>query len=259
MLIHPLVDRLRGLGLTAMADAFIEMKNTSAADDISREDWLGLLLDREATSRENKRLDRRLRHARLRQSAVIEDTDFRVPRGLDRALFQKLAGCGWIRDSQHLVIGGPTGVGKSWLACALGHKACREGYSVLYRRAPRLFAELATARGEGRAARLMATLERTRLLIIDDWGPEPLSADQRRDLLEIVEDRYEKGSMLITSQVPISRWHDLIGDPTLGDAILDRVVHRAHRIELKGPSLRKRHAVNATVSDDASLTNAKGK
>lgn len=259
MLIHPLVDRLRGLGLTAMADAFIEMKNTSAADDISREDWLGLLLDREATSRENKRLDRRLRHARLRQSAVIEDTDFRAPRGLDRALFQKLAGCGWIRDSQHLVIGGPTGVGKSWLACALGHKACREGYSVLYRRAPRLFAELATARGEGRVARVMATLERTRLLIIDDWGPEPLSADQRRDLLEIVEDRYEKGSLLITSQVPIGRWHDLIGDPTLGDAILDRVVHRAHRIELKGPSLRKRHAVNVAVSDDASLTNAKGK
>jgi DNA replication protein DnaC len=259
MLIHPMVERLRGLGLTAMADAFIEMKNTSAADDLSREDWLGLLLDREATSRENKRLDRRLRHARLRQSAVIEDTDFRVPRGLDRALFQKLAGCGWIRDSQHLVISGSTGVGKSWLACALGHKACREGYSVLYRRAPRLFAELATARGEGRVARLMATLERTRLLIIDDWGPEPLSADQRRDLLEIVEDRYEKGSLLITSQVPIGRWHDLIGDPTLGDAILDRVVHRAHRIELKGPSLRNRHAVNAPVSNDASLTNAKEK
>ena len=217
MLIHPMVERPRGLGLTAMADAFIEMKNTSAADDISREDWLGLLLDREATSRENKRLDRRLRHARLRQSAVIEDTDFRVPRGLDRTLFQKLAGCGWIRDSQHLVISGSTGAGKSWLACALGHKACREGYSVLYRRAPRLFAELATARGEGRAARLMATLERTRLLIIDDWGPEPLSADQRRDLLEIVEDRHEKGSLLITSQVPIGRW-------------------RAHRIELKGPA-----------------------
>jgi len=130
---------------------------------------------------------------------------------------------------------------------------------VLYRRASRLFAELATARGEGRLSRLMAMLERTRLLIIDDWGPEPLSADERRDLLEIVEDRYEKGSLLITSQVPIGRWHDLIGDPTLGDAILDRVVHRAHRIELKGPSLRKRHAVNATVSDDASLTNAKGK
>ena len=142
---------------------------------------------------------------------------------------------------------GSTGTGKSWLACALGHKACREGFSVLYRRAPRLFAELATARGEGRLPRMLAMLERTRLLIIDDWGPEPLTAEQRRDLLEIVEDRYEKGSLLITSQIPVTRWHELIGDPTIGDAILDRVVHRAHRIELKGPSLRKRHAVAAAI------------
>src|SRR5947208_17056604 len=134
MLIHPMAERLRGLGLTAMADAFIDMQNNSTAGDLSREDWLGLLLDREATSRENKRLGRRLRQARLRQNAIIEDTDFRVPRGLDRALFQKLATCHWVRDNQHLVIGGPTGVGKSWLACALGHKACREGFSVLYRR-----------------------------------------------------------------------------------------------------------------------------
>jgi DNA replication protein DnaC len=134
---------------------------------------------------------------------------------------------------------------------------CREGFSVLYRRAPRLFAELAIARGEGRLARLMATLERTRLLILDDWGPEPLTADQRRDLLEIVDDRYEKGSLLITSQVPVSRWHEVIGDPTIGDAILDRVVHRAHRIELKGPSLRKRQAVSTVAENDESLTNAK--
>jgi DNA replication protein DnaC len=257
MLIHPMAERLRGLGLTAMADAFIAMQSNSTADDLSREDWLGLLLDREATSRENKRLGRRLRHARLRQNAIIEDTDFRAPRGLDRALFQKLATCRWVRDNQHLVIGGPTGVGKSWLACALGHKACREGFSVLYRRAPRLFTELAIARGEGRLARLMTTLERTRLLIIDDWGPEPLTADQRRDLLEIVDDRYETGSLLITSQVPVSRWHEVIGDPTLGDAILDRVVHRAHRIELKGPSLRKRQAVSTVAENDESLTNAK--
>ena len=201
----------RGLGLAAMADAFLEMQTTSAAADLTRQDWLGLLLDREATSRENKRLGRRLTHARLRQSAVVEDTDFRTPRGLDRALFHKLAGCDWIRHSQHLVISGPTGVGKSWLACALGHKACREGFSVLYRRAPRLFAELATARGEGRLPRTLATLERTRLLIIDDWGPEPLSAEQRRDLLEIVDDRYEKGSLLVTSQVPVNRWHELVG------------------------------------------------
>jgi DNA replication protein DnaC len=241
MLNHPTVERLRGLGLAAMADAFTELQNTPEAADLSREDWLSLLVDREATSRDNKRLSRRLRDAKLRQAAVVEDTDFRTPRGLDRALFLKLAGCGWIREHAHVVIGGPTGVGKSWLACALGHKACREGYSVLYKRAPRLFADLATARGEGRLPRVLAMLERTRLLIIDDWGPEPLTVDQRRDLLEIVDDRYDKGSLLITSQVPVGRWHEVIGDMTLGDAILDRVVHRAHRIELKGASLRKRH------------------
>ena len=252
MLIHPLAERLRGLGLIAMADAFLDMQTTGA--DLSREDWLGLLLDREATARENKRLDRRLRLARLRQSAVIEDTDFRIPRGLDRALLLRLAGCNWIRQSLHLIICGPCGIGKSWLACALGHKACREGFSVLYRRAPRLFAELATARGEGRLARLLATLKRTRLLIIDDWGPEPLTAEQRRDLLEIVDDRYEKGSLLITSQVPVNRWHELVGDPTLGDAILDRVVHRAHRISLKGPSLRTRDAVAADRESDTLTT-----
>jgi DNA replication protein DnaC len=252
MLIHPTAERLRGLGLAAMAEAFTELQNTPEATDLSREDWLGLLADREATSRDNKRLARRLRDAKLRQAAVVEDTDFRTPRGLDRALFLKLAGCGWIREHAHVVIGGPTGVGKSWLACALGHKACREGYSVLYKRAPRLFADLATARGEGRLPKLLAMLERTRLLIIDDWGSEPLTAEQRRDLLEIVDDRYDKGSLLITSQVPVGRWHDIIGDMTLGDAILDRVVHRAHRLELKGASLRKRRATPDALTADAS-------
>jgi len=258
MLTHPMAERLRDIGMTAMADAFLEMQASAAAADLSREDWLGLLLDREVTSRESKRLGRRLSQARLRQNAVIEDTDFRAPRGLDRTLFHQLAGCDWLRHNQHLIISGPTGVGKSWLACALGHKACREGFSVLYRRAPRLFAELTTARGEGRLPRMLATLERTRLLIIDDWGPEPLAAEQRRDLLEIVDDRYEKGSLLVTSQVPVARWHELVGDLTIGDAILDRVVHRAHRIELKGPSLRKRHAVS-DPGEEGSLTSTKEK
>jgi DNA replication protein DnaC len=213
MLIHPTAERLRALGLAAMADALVELQNAPDAAELTREDWLGLLVDREATSRANKRLARRLREARLRQSAVVEDVDFRAPRGLDRALFRKLASCEWVRDHHHLVVGGPTGIGKSWLACALGHKACREGFSVLYKRATRLFNDLTQARGEGRLPRLLTTLERIRLLIIDDWGPEPLNAEQRRDLLEIVDDRDDRGSLLITSQVPVSRWHEVIGEP----------------------------------------------
>jgi DNA replication protein DnaC len=239
MLIHPTVERLRTLGLSAMADAFIELQNTPDAAELSREDWLGLLVDREATSRENKRLARRLRDAKLRQAAVVEDVNLHAPRGLDRALFHKLATCEWLREHHHLVVIGPTGIGKSWLACALGHKACREGFSVLYKRASRLFSDLAQARGEGRLPRLLTTLERVRLLIIDDWGPEPLNTEQRRDLLEIVDDRHDRGSLLITSQIPVNRWHEVIADPTLADATLDRIVHRAHRIELKGPSMRR--------------------
>jgi DNA replication protein DnaC len=243
MLVHPTIERLHALGLSAMADAFVELQNTRDAAELSREDWLGLLLDREVTHRENRKLTRRLRAARLRQAAVVEDVDFRAPRGLDRGLFQKLTTCHWIRDHQHLAVVGPTGIGKSWIACALGHKACREGFSVLYKRTPRLFADLAQARGEGRLPRLMAALERTRLLILDDWGPEPFNAEQRRDLLEIVDDRYDRGSLIITSQLPLGRWHEVIGDPTLADAILDRIIHAAHRIELKGDSLRRRGAL----------------
>jgi DNA replication protein DnaC len=239
MLIHPTVERLRALGLSAMADALVAMERNPDAAELPHADWLGLLIDHEATARDNRRLARRLQVAKLRQAASVENVDYRSPRGLDRALFQKLATSQWVRDHQHVAITGPTGTGKSWLACALGHRACRDGFSVLYRRASRLFADLAQARGEGRLARLMTSLERTQLLIIDDWGPEPLSAEQRRDLLEIVDDRYDKGSLLITSQVPVSRWHDVVGDPTLGDAILDRVLHAAHRVELKGDSLRR--------------------
>lgn len=240
MLIHPTVDRLRSLGLAAMADTLAELQNNPEAAEMPHADWLGLLIDREVTSRDNRRLARRLTNARLRQAATLENVDYRTARGLDRSLFQTLATSQWIRDCNHLVIVGPTGTGKSWLACALGNKACRDGFSVLYKRSSRLFADLAQARGEGRLLRLIAALERINLLILDDWGPEPLSADQRRDLLEIVDDRYEKGSLLITSQLPVSQWHDVVAEPTLGDAILDRIVHNAHRIELKGDSLRRR-------------------
>lgn len=240
MLIHPTIDRLRTLGLAAMADTLVELQNNPEAADMPHADWLGLLIDREVTARDNRRLARRLSNAKLRQAASIENVDYRTARGLDRSLFQNLAAGQWIRDCNHLVIVGPTGTGKSWLACALGNKACRDGFSVLYKRVPRLFADLAQARGEGRLSRLIAALERVHLLILDDWGPEPLTADQRRDLLEIVDDRYDKGSLLITSQVPVAQWHDVIADPTLGDAILDRIIHNAHRIELKGDSLRRR-------------------
>jgi DNA replication protein DnaC len=240
VLIHPTIDRLRTLGLAAMADTLVELQNNPEAADMPHADWLGLLIDREVTARDNRRLARRLSNAKLRQAASIENVDYRTARGLDRSLFQNLATSQWIRDCNHLVIVGPTGTGKSWLACALGNKACRDGFSVLYKRVPRLFADLAQARGEGRLSRLIAALERVHLLILDDWGPEPLTADQRRDLLEIVDDRYDKGSLLITSQVPVAQWHDVIADPTLGDAILDRIIHNAHRIELKGDSLRRR-------------------
>jgi DNA replication protein DnaC len=159
-------------------------------------------------------------------------------------MFLKLASCDWIRERRHCLLTGPAGVGKSWLACALGYKACRENLSVFYQRVPRLFAALALARGDGRYARLLKQLARVDLLILDDWGPEPLIAEQQRDLLEIVEDRYSAGSLIITSQVPIDRWYEIVGNPTLADAILDRIIHNAHRIELKGESLRKQRVAS---------------
>ena len=177
--------------------------------------------------------------SKLRHLAAVEDVDYRAPRGLDRAMFLKLAACDWIRERRHCLLTGPAGVGKSWPACALGYKACRENLSVLYQRVPRLFAALAMARGDGRYAKLLRQLSRVNLLILDDWRPEPLLAEQQRDLLKIVEDRYDAGSLIITSQVPIDRWYEIVGNPTLADTILDRIVHNAHPIELKGESLRK--------------------
>ena len=239
MLKHPTLTQLHALGLHGMAKAFDELAANGQAEGLDRLEWLTLLLDREAALRHDKRFTSRLRAARLRQQAAVEDVDNRSPRGLDRALFQKLAEGDWIKGHDNLVLVGPTGVGKSWLAAALGHKACRDNQSVLYQRVPRLFEDLALGRGDGRHPRLLRSLGRADLLILDDWGLEPLDAGARHDLLEILEERYGRRSTMITSQLPIDRWHDIIGDPTYADAILDRLIHNAHRIELSGESLRR--------------------
>ena len=205
MLTHPTLDLLRELGLTGMASGFKTLDANPEAGALSHAEWLGLLLEHEATARRQKRFETRARAAHLRHPASIEDVDYRSHRGLDRALFLKLATGDWIRTRRNLVITGPCGVGKSWLACALGHKACRDELSVLYYRVPRLFAALSLARGDGRYGRMLRQIARVNLLILDDWGPEPLLPEQARDLLEIIEDRYDTGATLITSQVPVDR------------------------------------------------------
>ena len=215
LLKHPTLDQLHALGLHGMAKAFDEITASGEADNLGPVEWLGLLLDREASWRQDKRFAARLRVAKLRQQACVEDIDYRTPRGLDRALFQKLIEGGWIDAHDNLALIGPTGVGKSWLASALGHKACRDNRSVLYQRLPRLFEELALARGDGRHARLVRSLGRADLLILDDWGLEPLDAAARHDLLEILEERYGRRATVITSQLPVDRWHGVIGDSTL--------------------------------------------
>ena len=247
MLTHPTLDQLNQLGLLGMAGAFSDMANTDDAS-LTHAEWLALLLEREISYRHDRRLATRLRYAKLRHHAAVEDVDYRSVRGLDRTLFQKLSAGAWIDAHDNLILCGPTGVGKSWLASALGHRACRDNRSVLYQRVPKLFAELALARADGRHRRLMRSLTSPHLLILDDWGLEPLDAGARHDLLEILEDRYGRRSTIVTSQVPLEHWHQLIGDPTYADAILDRLVHNAIRIDLTGESLRKKRAPRQQAS-----------
>uniref|UniRef100_B0TA18 IstB domain protein ATP-binding protein n=1 Tax=Caulobacter sp. (strain K31) TaxID=366602 RepID=B0TA18_CAUSK len=251
MLAHPTHDRLIGLGLAGMAKAFEEQRSSPDLAALSFEERVGIMADREAAERDTKRMSARLKFAALRQDACVEDIDLRTPRGLDRALLARLVAGDWIDRRQNCLITGPTGIGKSWLGCALGHKACRDGRSVFYQRVPRLFEALALARGDGRHARMLKSLARVELLILDDWGLSVLTQGQRIDLLEILEDRNGRGSTIVTSQVPADQWHEVIGDPTLADAILDRLVHNAHRLNMTGESMRKitgRRALDAGLN-----------
>jgi DNA replication protein DnaC len=239
MLKHPTLDKLHALKLTGMAAALADQVATPDIQELSFEERLGLLVDRETTERENRRMASRLRQAKLRHTASLEDLDYRNPRGLDKGLIQSLAACQWVKEHLNILITGPTGVGKTWLACALAHKACREGHTAHYVRLTRLLRELSIAKGDGQYAKLLANLAKVNVLILDDWGLMKLNAENRRDLLEVLEDRHGRRSTIATSQLPMDQWHDVIGDATLADAILDRLVHNAYKINLRGESMRK--------------------
>ncbi|MCP5347369.1 MAG: ATP-binding protein [Pseudomonadales bacterium] len=239
MLKHPTLEKLQALKFTGMATALVDQMTTPDIEELGFEERLGLLVDREMTERESRRLTSRLRRARLRHNAALEDIDYQNPRGLDKTLIQSLAACRWVQEHLNILITGPTGVGKTWLACALAQKVCREGYTVQYVRLSRLLRELMIAKGDGRYPKLLANLAKVDVLILDDWGLIKPNAENRRDLLEVLEDRHGLRSTIVTSQLPVEEWHAVIGDPTLADAILDRLVHNAYKINLRGESLRK--------------------
>ncbi len=243
------LEQLRALRLTGMADALVQQGEQPATHELAFEQRLALLVDREVLHRENRRLARLLKTAKLRVDACVEDIDYRHPRGLDKARMVALASCEWIDEALNLCLTGPTGCGKTWLACALGNQACRRGYSTRYLRLPRLTEQLRIAHGDGSYARLMNQLLRTDLLILDDWGLQKLTGPHRQDLMEVIEDRHGRRSTLIASQLPTQHWHDYIGEATLADAILDRLLHRPHRINLTGQSMRADERPDLTERD----------
>jgi DNA replication protein DnaC len=249
MLVHPTIEGLKNLRLLGMAKALENQLDQPQIESLGFEERLGLIVDREICDRETRKLQTRLRNAALKQEASIEDIDYKASRGIDKKLIFTLANCQWTKTHRNVLIVGATGTGKTFLACALAHKACLEGSTVYYCRLPRLLPELALARGDGSYNKKMKQLAKTGILLLDDWGLAPLTDEQRRDLLEILDDRHEKSSTIVTSQLPIKLWHEAIGDKTLADAILDRLVHNAYRLELKGDSMRKSRAKNLNQED----------
>lgn len=240
MLVNQTREKLEQLKFKGMLQAFDEQISLPEVKDLTFEQRLGLLIDREIIERQNRRLIRRLRQAKLRENAAIEDIDFQSSRGLDKAYILSLAQCEWIKRNQNIIITGPTGVGKTYLACALAQKACRQGYTAIYHRLPRLFEQLAMAKGDGLYAKLLDKTAKSDVIILDDWGLSVLTESQRKDLLELIEDRYSLRSTIIATQLPITKWHEVINDQTIADAILDRLVHNAHKINMKGGSMRKK-------------------
>ena len=242
MLNQQTLNKLFVMRLNGMADAFRQQLEQTGLGELSFEERFGMLVDRQWSWKEDRALARRLRASRLKSTASVEDIDYQVPRGLDRSLLRSLtAESEWVKKHQNVILTGATGVGKSWLATALAHKACRDGYTSYYARASQLFRELALAHADGSFGRLLRRLALTDVLVIDDWAMAPLTETERRDFLEICDDRYQTRSTILTSQVPVANWHAQIGDPTSADSILDRLVHNAHRIDLKGDSIGKKN------------------
>ena len=248
MLTNATIEKMHALKLTALAEAFQAQMGRPEFSELEFGERVGLLVDAEWTSREQRKQRRRLRAAKLRQQACLEDIDWSAPRGLDRSMVLSLGTCAFIRDHRNLLITGSTGVGKSYMACAFAERACRSGYSAYYVRAPRLYHELSVSRADGSYGRLLQRLTRTDLLVIDDWGLAPLQDAERRDLLEVVEDRHQSSSTLIASQLPVKAFYDAVGDPTIADSICDRLIPGAFKIHMKGPSIRQERARHAEAT-----------
>jgi DNA replication protein DnaC len=240
MLNQQTLEKLHAMKLFGMAEAFRAQMESADHSRLSFEERFALLVDQQWSWRENRALARRLRAAKLKERGVVEDINYQHPRQLDRRLLRTLLSSEWVRQHQNVLFLGPTGIGKTWLACALAHQACRHGFTVLHQRTAELFRDLAVAHADGSFGRLLLKLARIDVLLLDDFAMAPLKDSERRDFLEICDDRYERRSLILTSQLPLAHWHEQIGDPTLADSILDRIVHHAHRIELQGESMRKK-------------------